>query len=163
VSNQGKEREPVIRLCAYTADWLHPKKLDKWTTVNWTTGPQAKPGDIQVFGISRTIEDPNPKVRARLQASPGFDAIHSIWRVESKSRKTRGRWKYQAKMKLIARLETPVPKSDLVSSRILPTNRWPQSQYGKILDRDTTAKSLLRLATRRNPQQADVLRAALGR
>ncbi len=65
-----------VRLCAYPVHWLAKSDtFDNNMEIVWSTGETTKPGDIQVFAVSKTMEDAPEK----LADDPRRDAVHSIW------------------------------------------------------------------------------------
>lgn len=150
-----------VRLCVYDADWIlerdgfvSRRKLD-----SWSTGRRTKPGDIQIFCISRmsggdlVVED-----------DPRIDAVHSIWMATSEVRPELGNEVYpdQARFKLLVKLDNPIPKADLVKAKLLVRSWWPQGSKGKLFHSKAQVETLARILSQKNPQQRKDIWKALG-
>jgi hypothetical protein len=144
-SSSNESLKPV-RLCAYWPKWL--EELNRETTVDWSTSPRARIGDLQLFAITKL----NDKTTANGEQK-GVDAIHSLWRAASKFRRRKSsRWPVGADFQLVLRLERPVPKKALIESGILRGGRWPRTPNGKVY-RDWELCELIKIIKAFNPKQ----------
>ena len=149
-----------VRLCAYPVHWLADSDtFDDNTEIVWSTGETTKPGDIQVFAVSKTMDDA-PEAFAD---DPRRDAVHSIWEAQSEPLEEyeQYEWSVQAEFKLLVRLEIPVPKGDLVEAGII-LEYWPENYRGKFLHTHQEIQKLAEVLAKKNAKQRKEIFSALG-
>lgn len=150
-----------IRICAYPAYWLEEDDsfARKTSLRSWSTGNGAKPGDLQLFCISKTLKE-----ASHLDGDPRVDAVHSLWRMTGPIDLDLGndKWPIQAPFELVVRFNNPVPYADMVKARLVSKRSWPMSSRGKFLKTPEDVRRLLDLLVRHNPEQRDLVFQGLG-
>jgi len=149
-STGGPER---IRLMAYWPKWIEELESD---SIEWSTSPKAKSGDIHLFAITKTGDG-----LAEYDGDPRVDAATSLWKQTSRVKMKRSsRWPIHADFEKLLQFEHPVPKSDFRAAGLVARN-WPQNPKSGQYFRGDSLSAVAKLLSARNPTQADDIRRHL--
>jgi len=152
-----EEKTPRVRLCAYPGDWLLKDGFANSKQIVWSTGRNTKPGDVQIFAISSTLESVD-----LLENDRRRDSVHSIWVATSlpNPEYAEERWPVQAEFTLLVKLNRPVPKSELIRAALLKKH-WPRHWQGKIFHSISDVQRLAQVLSQKNQNQQQAIFDAL--